>query len=181
MQSLYFLIPTFFILLFLMPIYLQLRVSFNALENSGVFCLYIFKIKIVYYFFSFTNNDIILKNEKRTKEKSYDLGSPEALFFKALTKQIKDKTRLRYLEIYYNIGVGDAFLTSMLCGFINSMILIFFTALKNKKPSASLGLYDSVCFNKTKVEIASGVSLSLSLFDLVYSLLNSVMLTRVNN
>ncbi len=179
MQSLYFLIPTFVICLLLCPIFLQARVSFNALENSGVICIYIFKVKIIYFFFSINKNQIELKNEKQTKQKALDFDSPEIVFYNQLMKEIKDKTRLRYLMLNYNIGLSDAFLTSMVCGAINVLVLIFFTSIKNKKPTASLAIYDTCSFNKTVVEIAANLSVSLTLFDLAYSLLNSTIVSKV--
>lgn len=179
MHSLYFLIPTFLIILLLMPIFLEVKVSYNVLENSGVFCAYIFKIKLQYFLFEINGKNIQLKSEGDEREtKPLDFNSPEIAFVEELTSQIKDKTRLRFLEVYYNIGLGDAFQTSMVCGMIDVAALIFFTSLKNKKPTASLGIYDTVSYNKKVAELAVNINLSLSLFDLVYSFINSCILSK---
>lgn len=178
MNSLYFLFPTFFIILLVLPIFLEIRVSFNVLSKSGVFCIYIFKKKLQYFIFEIDGREIRLKDEQQTQEKQIDFDSPELAFYEELSSQIKDKTRLRFLEIFYNIGLGDAYLTSLICGTLNVAILIFFSSLKNSKPTASLALYNTSSFNKTVAELAVVVSLSISLFDVVYSLLNSVILSK---
>lgn len=178
MNSLYFLIPTFFIILLVLPIFLEIRVSFNVLSKSGVFCIYLFKKKLQYFIFEIDGREIRLKDEQQTQEKQIDFDSPELAFYEELSLQIKDKTRLRFLEIFYNIGLGDAYLTSLICGTLNVAILIFFSSLKNSKPTASLALYNTSSFNKTVAELAVVISLSISLFDVVYSLLNSVILSK---
>lgn len=177
MDSLYFLIPTFFIILLVLPIFLEIRVSFNVLDKSGVFCIYLFKKKLQYFIFEIDGREIRLKDEQQTQEKQIDFDSPELAFYEQLSTQIKDKTRLRFLEIFYNIGLGDAYLTGLVCGALNVAILIFFSSLKNSKPTASLALYNTSSFNKTVAEIAGVINLSISLFDVVYSLLNSVILS----
>ncbi len=178
MTSLYFFIPTFIILLLISPLFLEIRVSFNALKNSGVFCVYIFKIKLLYFFFEINGKEIKLKNEKETKEKQLEFDSPEIVLYEEFANQIKEKTRLRFLEVFYNIGLEDAFITSLVCGFLNVGALIFFSSIKNKKPTASLGLYDTHSFNKKVIEISVNLNMSISLFDVVYSFIVSVILSK---
>ncbi len=128
--------------------------------------------------FEIKEKEIRLKNDGETEDMALDFNSPQVAFIKEFTSQIKDKTRLRFLELYYNIGLDDAFLTSMVCGFIDVAALIFFTSLKNKKPTASLAIYDTVSYNKKVAEMAVELNLTLSLFDLAYSFVNSVILSK---
>ncbi len=177
-QSLYFLIPTFFILLLLLPIFLGLKVSYNILENSGAFCLYVFKIKIKYFLFEIHGRQIKLKNEKQTTEKDIEFNSPEIALLENFGKELKSKARLKFFEIYYHIGLDDAYLTSMVCGYINIILLILFTKIKDNRPTASLGVYDNISYNAKRFEVASNICISLSLFDVVYSFLNSLILSK---
>ncbi len=178
MSSLYFLIPTVIIILLVMPIFLEVRLSFNLLDKSGVFCIYLFRKKLQYFKFEIEGREIKLKDEEETKEKQIDFDSPEIALYEEFSTQIKDKTRLRFIEVFYNIGLNDAFLTSMVCGVINIAILIFFTSLKNKKPTASLQLYNTSSFNKKVANLATVINLSISLFDVVYSFIISVILSK---
>lgn len=178
MSSLYFLIPTVIIILLVMPIFLEVRLSFNLLDKSGVFCIYLFRKKLQYFKFEIEGREIKLKDEEETKEKQIDFDSPEIALYEAFSTQIKDKTRLRFIEVFYNVGLNDAFLTSMVCGVINIAVLIFFTSLKNKKPTASLQLYNTSSFNKKVANLATVINLSISLFDVVYSFIISVILSK---
>lgn len=178
MSSLYFLIPTVIIILLVMPIFLEVRLSFNLLDKSGVFCIYLFRKKLQYFKFEIKGREIKLKDEEETKEKQIDFDSPEIALYEEFSTQIKDKTRLRFIEVFYNVGLNDAFLTSMVCGVINIAVLIFFTSLKNKKPTASLQLYNTSSFNKKVANLATVINLSISLFDVVYSFIISVILSK---
>lgn len=178
MSSLYFLIPTVIIILLVMPIFLEVRLSFNLLDKSGVFCIYLFRKKLQYFIFEIEGREIKLKDEEETKEKQIDFDSPEIALYEEFSTQIKDKTRLRFIEVFYNVGLNDAFLTSMVCGVINIAVLIFFTSLKNKKPTASLQLYNTSSFNKKVANLATVINLSISLFDVVYSFIISVILSK---
>lgn len=178
MSSLYFLIPTVIIILLVMPIFLEVRLSFNLLDKSGVFCIYLFRKKLQYFKFEIEGREIKLKDEEETKEKQIDFDSPEIALYEEFSTQIKDKTRLRFIEVFYNVGLNDAFLTSMVCGVINIAVLIFFTSLKNKKPTASLQLYNTSSFNKKVANLATVINLSISLFDMVYSFIISVILSK---
>lgn len=178
MSSLYFLIPTVIIILLVMPIFLEVRLSFNLLDKSGVFCIYLFRKKLQYFKFEIEGREIKLKDEEETKEKQIDFDSPEIALYEEFSTQIKDKTRLRFIEVFYNVGLNDAFLTSMVCGVINIAVLIFFTSLKNKKPTASLQLYNTSSFNKRVANLATVINLSISLFDVVYSFIISVILSK---
>lgn len=181
MSSLYFLIPTVIIILLVMPIFLEVRLSFNLLDKSGVFCIYLFRKKLQYFKFEIDGREIKLKDEEETKEKQIDFDSPEIALYEEFSTQIKDKTRLRFIEVFYNVGLNDAFLTSMVCGVINIAVLIFFTSLKNKKPTASLQLYNTSSFNKKVANLATVINLSISLFDVVYSFIISVILSKKKN
>ena len=178
MSTLYFLIPTVIIILLVMPIFLEVRLSFNLLDKSGVFCIYLFRKKLQYFKFEIDGREIKLKDEEETKEKQIDFDSPEIALYEEFSTQIKDKTRLRFIEVFYNVGLNDAFLTSMICGVINIAVLIFFTSLKNKKPTASLQLYNTSSFNKKVANLATVINLSIYLFDVVYSFIISVILSK---
>lgn len=178
MSSLYFLIPTFFILILMLPMFFEVKLSYNIIENSGVISVFFEKIKIKHYIFEIYKNSIRLKDENTVNEKELNFSSPELILIEEFSKQVKQKSRLKYLEVYYHLGVEDAYFTSLLAGVINSALLIFFTGLKNSRPTASLGVYDSVSFNKRVAEIAVDFCVSLTLFDVAYSFLNSLILTK---
>lgn len=173
-----FLIPALLIFLMFLPIVLELKFSFNLLTNTGVISIYVFKLNIIHYIFEIKGNTISLKKKDELIEKKIEFDSPEFDFYKYFIKEVKDKLRLRFLDVSYNIGCNDAFLTSIICGYVNTICLIFYSLVKNQKPTASLGLCNITSYNKREAVFAADLNISISLFDLVYSLILSVILTK---
>lgn len=176
--SLLLIIPAFIILLLVFPIFLEVRVSFNPLFNRGVLGVFLFKKKIVYYFIEFHGKYIILTNDTETKAEEIEFSSPKFAVIEEFMKQVKDKLQLKHLYVYYNIGAGDAFLSSLVCASLNQIINFFFVNLKGRKPTASLCVYDTVSYNRTVCELAVNLKISLSLIDLVYSFIYSSIIVK---
>lgn len=177
MENLYYLIPFFIILIFISPILFKLRFSYNVIDNFGAVGIFLFGIKIFSFKFDINLKGIKLYTDKGIEEVGYNIKNQEAVLMEMFIKEIKDKTRLKMLQIHYNIGVGDAFQTAMICGVINAIILILFTRIKAVKPTASLFLGDNPAFNESTFQFAGSLKISISLIDIVYSFLNSVILT----
>ena len=95
-----------------------------------------------------------------------------------LFNEIKDKTRLKEISVFYNLGVGDAFQSAMLGGNINVLLFSIMGVIKNAKPTASLGVYDTISYNREVCQFAIKAVMSISLFDVAYSLMRSVILTK---
>ena len=177
-MNFYLLIPFFIILIFFISVKIEGRISFNVLEKSGAFGIFVFGIKVEYQQFWIENKKIITKKENELESHELNTQSKEVIFFEMLGHEIKDKTRLKEFFVFYNLGVGDAFASAMVGGTINVFLLSVMTAIKNSKPTASMGVYDTISYNKKICQFALKTSMSISLFDVVYSLVRSVILTR---
>ena len=66
----------------------------------------------------------------------------------------------------------------MFAGIINLASLIFFTNLKNTKPTASLCVYDTVSYNRLVLEFAVKTVMTISLIDIAYSFVISLIITN---
>lgn len=174
----YLLIPFFIIILCFIPIKLEGRASFNFLDLSGAFGVFFYRIKITHQEVWIKHKKIMLKKDNHIESKEISFDSNEVVFLEKLIGQVKDKVRLRLFSIFYNLGLNDAFMTSIVAGYVNVLTLIFFTSIKNSKPTASLGVYDTISYNREVCQFATKIILSISLFDVVYSLLRSVILTK---
>ena len=177
-MNFYLLIPFFIILIFFIPVKLEGRISFNLIDRSGAFGVFLFGKKVEYQQYWIENKKIITKKEDEIETHELNMQSKEMLFFEMFVGEIKDKTRLKEISIFYNLGVGDAFQSAMLGGLINCSLLSFLSSIKNQKPTASLGIYDTISYNKKVCQFAVKTVMSISLFDVVYSLLHSVILTK---
>lgn len=176
----YLLIPFFIILILFIPIKLEGRVSYNVLEKTGAFGIFIYKLKIEYQQFWIQNKKIISKKENEIESHELNMQSKEMLFLKMLMMEIKDKTRLKEISVFYNLGTGDAFQSAMLGGLINTTLISAMGSIKNAKPTASMGVYDTISYNRKICQFAVKAVMSISLFDVVYSLIHSVILTKKN-
>ena len=176
----YLFIPFVIILIFFIPVKIEGRFSFNLLEKTGAFGIFIFAKKVEYQQFWIENKKIITKKEDSLESHELNMQSKEVLFIKMLMLEIKDKTRLKEVFLFYNLGVGDAFQTAMLGGLINTTLLSLMGTIKNAKPTASLGVFDTISYNRIVCQFAVKAVMSISLFDVVYSLLHSVILTKKN-
>lgn len=179
-MNFYLLIPFFIILLFFIPIKLEGRVSFNVLEMSGAIGVFLYKIKLTHQQIWFENKKIYTRKYDSIESKELQFSSQEMIFFEMLYKEIKDKTRLKEISVFYNLGLGDAMSSAMVGGYINVILLAFMGVIKNAKPTASLGVYDTISYNREVCQFAVKAIMSISLFDVVYSLLRSVILTKRN-
>jgi len=176
--SLFYIIPMLFILLIAFPIFVELRASFNPLYNRGVIALFIFKKQIFYFQFSLNGKYITIQNQNGNETKKLEFSSPEVAVVEEFLNQLKDKIRLKRCFIFYNIGLGDAFNSAMVCGLLNQVLLQMFLVLKSHKPTASLCVYDTVSYNKVEFELAGDILISVSFFEIAYSYLYSVILTK---
>lgn len=178
LNFLYYIIPAVFILVLVLPVCAELRFSFNPLFNKGVVALLIFKKQVFYYIFSFHGTFIELQNENETKMQKLEFESEQFALMEEFSRQIKDKIRLKKFYVFYNIGTGDAMSSALLCGFLNVVLTQVFLFLKSKKPTASFCVYDTTSYNLQTFEVASVISASISFFDVVYSWLYSVIITK---
>lgn len=105
----YLLIPFVIILIAFIPIKLQIKLSFNVLDFSGAFGIFLFKKEVEHQQFWIKGKKILTKKEDEIESKEIEFDSQEVIFLETLMEQIKDKTRLRELFIIYNIGFNDAF------------------------------------------------------------------------
>lgn len=174
----YLFIPFSIILTMFIPIKLRAKISFNLLEMCGAVGIFLFGIKVTHQMIWIKSNKIITKKEKAINTKELDFQGKEILFIKILIKQLVNKTKLKKIELFYNLGIDDAFLSSMIAGYINFILVTFFTKIKNSKPTASLELNDTISYNRKIIQFVFNSFITISLFDIVYSLVRTVILTR---
>lgn len=177
-MNFYLLIPFFIIIFLFIPIKLEGRVSFNVLDLSGALGIFLYKIKLSHEQIWLENKKIYTRKEDSIERKELDFSSQEMLFVQMLFNEVKDKTRLKEISVFYNLGVGDAFESAMIGGTINVLLLALMGVIKNAKPTASLGVYDTISYNREVCQFAIKAVMSISLFDVVYSLARSVILTK---
>ena len=176
--SLYYIIPALFLLLLVFPIFFEVRVSYNPIFNRGVIALFIFKKRIFYYIITLHKNGIEMQNETETKFQKLEFQSQQFAVMEEFGKQLKDKIKLKKCNVFYNIGTGDGFSSALVCGVLNQFLMHAFLIIKSHKPTASLCVYDTITYNKQMCELAVVAQISISFFDVVYSYIYSVIISK---
>lgn len=174
----YLFIPFALIVIFMIPIKAKLHFSCNLLEKSGAFSIFLFNFKLMHNQFWVKGKKILLQDEKKSNSVEIGFDSKEVIFLKVFSNVIRRKTRLKSFFLFYNIGINDAFSSAMLGGAINLLAQIFFTNLKNTRPTASMAVYDTISYNRDVLEFALKSGVTISLFDGVYSFVISLIITN---
>ena len=178
MESLYFLIPLFFIVLMVMPLNIILKTALNVDDNVLLISIFLWKIKLKTIKLTIQENKIFVITTKKKEEIKLTVSDKQIYFVEQLVNNIKDKIQPRKVCVYAKVGVHDAKNTAIVCGTLCSVVKILFCYLKNKKPTCSM--YEQIypCFNQNICIICGYLSLTISLFDILYSLVISLFSLR---
>ena len=178
MESLYFLLPLFFILLLIVPLNFKIKLVFNLFENNVLISFFIWRIKISTLKITLKNNNIIIITKKKKKEVQFSLSIKQIYFVETLIDNLKNKIQAKKINVNSKIGLIDSAQTAMMCGSFISMVKIIFCYIKNKKPTCSMDNLTMPCFNKKIFIICTYLSCSITAFDLLYSVIISLFSLR---
>ncbi len=181
MESLWLLIVLFLLILLIIPLFFRIYLSFDPLNNEGMVVIKLFFINIVYFSFQLTINGIIIRTKKERKQLEYKFSDPKIKFYELLTLQLKQKVKLKYINIYSKIGTGDAYHSAMLSGLINIIYHIFSSYLKNLKYSTSISVNSQTLFNEKVIKLKFYCNASICLFDILYCFFTSLFLNKKRN
>ena len=176
MENLYLTILLLIIFLMFVPIRVELRLTYNPFRNLGTFAPYLLGFSMGFSYFSFKGRGIYVVSKKSRKELVLAYTGPEVRFYNILNAQIANKFYLRTVELYANVGVGDAMKSAMLCSLIQSAACSVFGMIKNYKNESRVVVECNTAFNENIFQLAFLTRFSISIFDVVYSILMSVIL-----
>lgn len=179
MESLFLLIPLFFIFLILIPITINIKLNYDILKNKGVASVHLGFIRIILLVFKIKNKTLVLKTKKHRKEIELNFTDSQMRFYEQFTKQIEQKVRIKRFNISGKLGVSSADKTAILTGALNILSSSFLSILKTKKPYAE-NLYANFfpAYNKSIFKLYGGGKISISIFDIIYSLLLSAVIIK---
>ena len=170
MESIYLLIPLFLLLILITPLIVNIRLSFNLKSYTGIISIYMFKIKILLVIFRLKDHNIIVHKKSKKSESEFELSDEQKQFIEQFVVQIKDKVNIKTLVSFTRIGTHDALETSLYNGLINSLFAMLFGYIKNQKPYAKIDVVSYPAFNKELFLITFYGKISISFFDILYSL-----------
>ena len=178
METLWLIIVLFFVLIFIVPLFFKVYFSFNPLENEGMIVIKLFFINIIYFSFQIKVDGIVIRTKTKRKQIVYKFTDPKIRFYELLTLQLKHKVKIKYLDIFSEVGTGDAFSSALTTAVMNIFYHIIASYIKNLKLSSSISINSHTLFNKKTFEVRMFLRFSISLFDIFYCFFTSLFLNN---
>lgn len=178
MESLYLLFLAFFILFFIFPLTFDIKVSFDVLENRGSLSFRLWPLNFKVSKIMRNGVNILLISKKKNSEIKIKLGEKQLRFLKFFKNEVGNKVKVRKVNVYSKIGMGEPFKSALISSAVSNGILIFLTRLKFWQPTGTFQLKNKTMFYESKFAFASSSRIALSLFDLLYSFLISILRSK---
>ena len=180
MQSLYLLILLFFIILLITPLGFKVKVFYSLKSNCGaisikLWCFWIKKIKFV-----FKGKKIYILEKHNNSEIEIELDEPQLRFLQFFNDEVKDKVKIRSVNAFMRVGVDNPFYSALMSSLTQDIILGIFAKIKNKMQLAHFNLKAYTSYNEFNFILALNGRLSLSILDVVYSFVLSILRTKSN-
>jgi len=169
MESLELLIVLSIFLILIFPLFIKYYISYSPLQNSGMVVIKLWFVYISYFSFQLKTNSIIIRNKKKRKQIEYKFNDPMIIFYEHFYNELKQKIKIKHINIYSEIGTGDAFHSTIFSSFVNIFYKIISAYVKNLQYSSSIVVNTKTSFNKKALLTSLYVKASISLFDIFFS------------
>ena len=178
MESLYFLIPLFFVIVFIFPLAIRLKLAADLNHNQVIVSVFLWKIKVITIKLYIRDNKIYLLTKKKKKEIEITLSIKQIYFVEQLGENLKDKVRPKKIVFWGKIGRDDAKNTAVTCGTIIIPVKSIFSYVKNYKPTCSMQANVQPSYEQNVFMLCVYLNFSITLFDLLFSLIISLFSLR---
>ena len=178
MESLYLLILLFFIIILIVPLGFKLKLSFSLKSNRGALSIKLWFIWLKVAKLKVKNGKIYLIQKCKTEEVETEITEPELKFLKFFNDEVKDKLKCRNIFVCTNVGMDNPFYSALISTTLHNLILALFILLKNKHQRCSLKLCPTASFENFNFIIALAGRFSLSILDVLYSFIVSILRTK---
>lgn len=175
MESPYLLILSLSILFLIFPFSFNIKIAYNVKTNDGFLSIKVWKITLHNTGLKRKGKSIILIQKRDTKSFEIEVSSEQLRFLKMFLTEVKNKIRIKKLEIKTETGVNNPFKSAMFSGFISSFILSIFARLKTLQPTAAFQLNNNTNFYDYTLNAESFLRVSISIFDVFYSLIIAIL------
>lgn len=166
-NSLLYIVPALFMLFLIFPLVFNLRVTMQPFQNIVIFSLCFFKRKLFYSEISISGKKIRIANDKKVIYKEIEFDKAKFDTMQHFVKKVSKKIKIKSIDVLYNVGVGDAFQSAMLCGELNQLCMQSFVYLKHRNPTASLSLSGNVSYNDYVFVLVANNKFSFSTLDIL--------------
>lgn len=177
MESLYLIILIFFIVVLITPLGFRIKFFYDVKNNRGAISIKLWFIWIKKIKLKIKGKKIFLIEKHKNREIEIELNEPQIRFLKFFSTEVKDKVKIRSVIAHSKVGVDNPMLSGFFSSFISNVILSFFAFVKNKRPSACFKLTNYTNFYGFNLIVGVYSRFSLSIFDVIYSFIMSILRT----
>ncbi len=178
MESLYFLFLAGFIVVLIFPLTFDIKLSYDLLENRGGFSIRLWFIWIKVARIKRKGKGVILIEKHKNNEIEVELTEPQLRFLRFFNQEVNNKIKIRKVNVYSKFGVGEPFKSALFSSAISNLILGIFARLRTIQPTASFRLENNTDFYDNSFIVAISARLALSIFDVLYTFVISILRTR---
>jgi hypothetical protein len=178
MESLYLLILLFIIILIIFPFSFNLEFFYDLNLNDGYFIVKVWKIPFKKVNVKRKGINIILIEKRKDKNLEIELNKEQLTFLKVFFNEVKNKIKIRKIEVTSETGTENPFHSSLFSGTYSSFILAVFARLKKAQPTASFQLENKTNFFEFIFTFKTFLRFSISIFDILYSFMLAIVKTR---
>ncbi len=173
----------FVFLIIILQLTIKAKVIFNIKNNIGRFQVSFLKIKIFDYILSIESGCIKLTNKKKkNKYIPLEFDSQSIQEYTVFQDVLFRKIYFKQLGFYFNFGIeSSAFCSAMTCGYVDIFAKIFYEIFKTKKSETKFLIKVYPNFNKSVIKIGFKAKISLSLFDLFWTFIETKTKNFFNN
>lgn len=177
MESLYLLILLFFIILIIVPLGFRAKVFYSLKSNAGavsikLWFLWLKKIKL-----KIKGKKIYILQKYKDSEIEIEVAEPQLRFLQFFNDEVKDKVKFRDINVFMRVGVDNPFYSALFSSTVSDCILTYFAILKNSHKRTSFKLNSSTSYDSFNFIIALNARFSLSILDVLYSFVISILRT----
>ena len=182
-MSFLFAILIFFLVIFSVQLTMRLKVFFNIKSNTGKLQLKFINIKVFDYKISLQSQCLCLTNKKgKNKYLPIELSQQSIQNYADFESILFRKIYFKTVAVYFNFGVkSNAFLSAMICGYVDVFSKIFYSLFKTKKSELIMQLKIFPSFNNNVIKFGFKAKISLSVLDLFWSFIEASLTKQIRS
>ena len=180
-MSFFYYILTFLIIIFALQLTMKFKVFFNVKNNTGKLQIKFIIFKIIDYKISFKSQCIMFTNKKgKNKYLPIEFSEQSIQNYEDFESILFRKIYFKTISIYFNFGIkSNAFVSAMICGYVDIFSKIFYTYFKTKKSEVKMKLKVYPNFNNNVIKFGIKAKISLSIFDFIWSFIEATLTRKV--
>ena len=170
-----FFILTLILMLLLFPFKVRMMSHTNLIEMKCFYCFKFWRIKFLCGMARLDGGgNIEIKNSNNIFS-----GDIDKLFAKKLAKTMLEKIDIKKIELFFTGGfVEDSYSSAIMCGSVKSLVQSLYSYLSQRYENVKM--YEDVTptFYETNLELTFDTVISISLFQILMSILKANKLKR---